>query len=80
MKLPIIHNVQELETLIHEIGFLPMFHSKISGFSLEECTPKDRWFVKNVEGPWEWREAVAQKGEMAYGKLFNKKTGFVSQK
>lgn len=80
MNLPIITNSTELEKLVEEIGFLPMFRSSIEGFSLEDCTPKKYWFVKGVEGPWEWREQIAEKGNIAYAKLFNKKAGFVNLK
>lgn len=78
MKLPIIVNARELADLVREIGFLPLFSFEIRGFSLQECTPEGYWFVKDVEGPWEWREEVAAGGEIAYAKLFNKKAGFIS--
>lgn len=76
--LPLIHDAGALEALVEEIGFLPFVRSGVSGFSLEECTPEGRWFVKDVKGPWEWREAVADGGRIAYGKLFRAKAGFVS--
>lgn len=79
MPLPMVHNVGEVEALIREVGFLPFCRCEIPGFSLQECTPKDRWFVKDVEGPWEWREMVAEKGEIAYGKLIQRKKAFVSR-
>lgn len=79
MKLPVIKNAQQLAELVREIGFLPMFRSEIAGFSLEECTPAGYWFVKGVEGPWEWREEIAEAGEIAYAKLFNRKAGFISR-
>lgn len=59
MKLPVIKNARELAGLVREIGFLPLFRCEIDGFSLQECTPAGYWFVKDVEGPWEWREEVA---------------------
>ncbi|MDP4091374.1 MAG: hypothetical protein Q8930_19180 [Bacillota bacterium] len=80
MKLPYIHNESELQQLIEEIGFLPMFRSNIAGFSVEECTPRQYWFVDGVEGPWEWREKIASAGNIAYAKLFDKKAGFVSKR
>ncbi len=78
MRLKMVHSAAEVDALVREIGFLPFVRCEIVGFSLEECTPRDRWFVKDVEGPWEWRETVADGGEIAYGKLFNKKAGFIS--
>lgn len=78
MNLPTIQNAKELTALVEEIGFLPFFRCGIPGFSLQECTPASRWFVSGVEGPWEWREQLAEGGRAAYGKLFQKKAGFVS--
>lgn len=75
MKLPVIKNARELADLVREIGFLPLFRCEIDGFSLQECTPAGYWFVKDVEGPWEWREEVAAEGEIAYAKLLTKKPG-----
>mgnify|MGYP003623648521 CR=1 FL=1 len=73
-----INSAGELTALVLDIGFLPFVANAIEGFSLEECTPSGRWFVRDVEGPWEWREAVADGGQIAYGKLLNKKAGFIS--
>lgn len=78
MILKMIHNQEELGALIMDIGILPFMKCAIPGFSLQECTPQGYWFVKDVIGPWEWREAVAEAGTIAYGKLFSKKAGFVS--
>lgn len=78
MHLAMIQSVNELDKLIRDVGILPFVKCGIGGLSLEECTPKDRWFVKGVEGPWEWREVIADRGEIAYGKMINKKAGFVS--
>ncbi|MFR8334959.1 MAG: hypothetical protein ACLU9S_23465 [Oscillospiraceae bacterium] len=37
-------------------------------------------FADDVDGPWEWeRTGVARSGKCLYGKLFNKKAGFVSR-
>lgn len=77
-KFPLINSAEELSNLVMDIGFLPFVANAIPGFSVEECTPSGRWFVRGVEGPWEWREAVADAGQIAYGKLFNKKAGFIS--
>ena len=30
------------------------------------------------QDPWKWREIIAHTGEVAYGKFFNRKAGFVS--
>lgn len=71
------HN-RDLEKLISKIGFLPFFSNSIPDFSIEECTPQDLWFSDEEDGPWEWKGPVIRTGNYVYGKLFQKKAGFVS--
>ena len=76
-----IHTVDEAIEYINEIGFLPLFKNEIPGFSLEERTVPEYWWSGNSErDPWEWREIIARRGEIAYGKFFDKKAGFISKK
>jgi len=71
---------RELSEYIKDIGFLPLFKNKIEGFSVEEITATDSWWAgKSEEDPWEWREVIAAQGEIAYGKLFSNRAGFVSK-
>ena len=75
-----IHTVEEAITYINEIGFLPLFKNDIPGFSLEERTVSEYWWSGDTErDPWEWRERIARSGEVAYGKFFDKKAGFISR-
>lgn len=75
-----IHTVEEAITYINEIGFLPLFKNDIPGFSLEERTVSEYWWSGDPErDPWEWRERIARSGEVAYGKFFDKKAGFISR-
>lgn len=60
------------------MGFLPFFKNEIPEFSVEEFTPANLWFSDENEGPWEWKGPVLRNGNCAYGKLFQKKAGFVS--
>jgi len=73
-----IYNPEALETLVMEMGFLPFFQNEIPGFSVGEYTPRNLWFSDHGDGPWEWKGPVIRNGNCAYGKLFNKKAGFVS--
>lgn len=77
---PMLHNADELEILVEEIGFLPFFKNEIKGFSVEEVTPAGYWFSGDVDGPWEWKGEVAVRQKVAYAKLFDKKAGYVSRK
>lgn len=70
--------LRDAEAVINEYGFLPLFRCEIPGFSVEDMTPEDHWFKEGVEGPWDWREAIAAKGEIAYAKVFHGKAGFIS--
>ena len=77
--LPMLRSAAELTALVNELGFLPFFRSAIPGFSIEECTPSELWFEKDVEGPWEWKGPVICEGRCLYGKLFQGKAGYVSE-
>lgn len=79
MRFRTVTNAKELESLINDIGFLPLFKNEIPGYSVQECTPQEYWFVAGVDGPWEWKEQIAVKSEIAYGKLMNKKAAFISK-
>lgn len=75
-----IHSVEQAIEYINEIGFLPLFKNEIPGFSLEERTVSEYWWSGDVErDPWEWREIIARTGQVAYGKFFDKKAGFISK-
>lgn len=79
MKTIPLRSEKDLTQAVEEIGLLPLFAGKIPGFSAEEMTPRDMWFQDGVEGPWEWREALAAEGRVVYAKLFHGKAGFVSR-
>lgn len=75
-----IHTVDEAIAYINEIGFLPLFKNDIPGFSLEERTVSKYWWSGDPKkDPWEWRTIIAGRGEIAYGKFFDKKAGFISK-
>ena len=74
-----IRSWQELVNWINEIGFLPLFANPVTGFSAEEHVSSLFWWTGNLqEDPWEWREIIARSHQVAYGKLFDKKAGFIS--
>lgn len=75
-----IRSWQELIHWIDEIGFLPLFRNEIDGFSAEEHTSDRYWWSGDPEqDPWEWRQFIACSGQVAYGKFFGKKAGFISK-
>ena len=74
-----IRTWQELINYINEVGFLPLFKNEVEGFSAEEHTSDLFWWSGDPEqDPWYWREIIARSGQVAYGKFYNKKTGFIS--
>lgn len=82
VKLPDIETKDELCALIEDIGFIPLFRGDIPGFSVEDITRPERWFSDDdaEHDPWDWRKHIAAEGNIAYGKLFRNKAGFISKK
>ena len=71
---------QALIAWIDEVGFLPLFKNEIDGFSAEEHTSDLYWWSGDPEqDPWEWRQLIARSGQVAYGKFFGRKAGFISK-
>lgn len=76
-----IRSCRELMEQIDEIGFLPLFRNEVEGFSAEEHVPDRFWWTGDPErDPWVWREIIAGTGEIAYGKFFSRRAGFISLK
>lgn len=74
-----IRSAAALTAWIQEIGFLPFFANDVPGFSAEEHTAARAWWTGNRStDPWEWREVIAAEHQVAYGKFFDGKAGFIS--
>ena len=70
---------EQLTEYIKEAGFLPLFANEVKGFSVEEHVACDYWWTGDIRhDPWEWREIIAAEHEVAYGKFFGGKAGFIS--
>lgn len=78
-KKTLLRSSDDLIAAVEQCGFLPFFRNEIHGFSIEELCPPELWFADDVDGPWEWKGPAARSGKCLYGKLFNKKAGFVSR-
>lgn len=73
-----LETADDLLELLRRVGFLPLFAGGIAGFSVEERTAVPSWWTGDPRSdPWEWRVALAGHPEVAYGKFFDKKAGFV---
>ena len=76
-----VRTKEQLIERINQIGFLPLFRNSVPGFSVEEMTFGPDWWTGNEQiDPWEWRRILADSGQVAYGKFFDKKAGFISLK
>ena len=72
---------RELTAYVDQVGFLPLFRNEIRGFSAEEQVSSLFWWTGDPEqDPWVWRELIAADHQVAYGKFFDKKAGFISLK
>ena len=75
-----VRTAEELVELINEVGFLPLFSNEVTGFSVEEHVPAGSWWTGDINtDPWEWRETISRGKQVAYGKFFGKKAGYISQ-
>ncbi len=75
-----LHSPEDLLALVQEIGFLPLFSNDIPGFSVEEHTPAEDWWAGSpATDPWAWRQVLVPHPDIAYGKFFDRKAGFVSR-
>lgn len=75
-----LHSPEDLLKLVQQVGFLPLFSNEIPGFSVEEHTPAEDWWQDDpATDPWAWRQVIASDENVAYGKFFDRKAGFVSR-
>lgn len=76
----IVKSPEELETYINEVGFLPLFSTENTpDFSAEAISPEAHWWTGDEYDVWEWRAVLAKRGNVAYGKFFGNKAGFISK-
>lgn len=76
-----IRTVQEMINYINQVGFLPLFANELPGFSAEDHVCPQCWWTGDPEqDPWLWRELIARSGQVAYGKFFKNRAGFISRK
>ena len=72
--------VDDVVRKIHETGFLSFFSTAIPGFSVEEHTCAWDWWTDDpATDPWNWRMEIAARDDIAYGKFFDRKAGFIAK-
>ena len=72
-----IKSWEDLESEVKRIGMLPYFTNKIPGFSVEERVP-DPILWDMEDGPWEWKGKIVRNFNVAYGKIFGRRAGYIS--
>lgn len=74
-----LSSLDDLMNSVKEEGFLPLFRNGVRGFSVEERTSPAGWWsgIDKID-PWEWRRLAAASAEVAYGKFFDGRAGFIS--
>ncbi len=77
VTLPPLQSMEHLTELINEYGFFPFFISPIPGFSVIDATP-GVWQHDGSDGPWQWKGPMLRDRNLAYGKFFNRKHGYIS--
>lgn len=80
MKTQFVRNASEAADFVVQSGMLPFLKNDLQGFSLEDHVP-DGWFASDDHdlNPWYWRYSFVLDNQIAYGKFFNRKLGFVSK-
>lgn len=84
MKINEIYNCSGLVEYINEIGFLPLLHMGLDGWSAEEAVDEECRYVTLPDGGWEWplwewKGDIIRESGCAYGKFFDRKAAFISR-
>ncbi|WP_343212080.1 AlkZ-related protein [Bacteroides gallinaceum] len=84
MKINEIYNCSGLVEYINEIGFLPLLHMGLDGWSAEEAVDEECRYVTLPDGGWEWplwewKGDIIRESGCAYGKFFARKAAFISR-
>lgn len=76
----IVRSSEQLEEYVEHVGFLPLFEMpQVPSFSAEAVSPREFWWTGGELDPWSWRAEIAARGNVAYGKFFCGKAGFISR-
>ena len=75
-----LRTAEDVARKVRQDGFLPFFATAVPGFSVEEHTwAFDWWSDDPARDPWVWRQVLAAEEDIAYGKFFDRKAGFISR-
>ena len=63
---------------VDQNGLMPLSNNRAGLPSLCSLTEDNAWHTNEVTDPWLWRKRIAEEKKAAYGKVFDKKPGFIS--
>jgi hypothetical protein len=73
-----ITEYSEFLEVLEEIGFMPLSNNCINFTNISDLTEEKEWHTGLATDPWSWRVRAESERKAAYGKLFDKKPGFIS--
>ncbi|MDF2890127.1 MAG: hypothetical protein K0R80_494 [Clostridia bacterium] len=68
----------EFVSIVEDIGFMTLSNNCIDFTNLSGLTMEEQWHTDLPSDPWQWRVNIEKDHKAAYGKLFDKKPGFIS--
>jgi hypothetical protein len=73
-----ITNYNEFVSIVEDLGFMTLSNNSIDFINLSDLTVEEQWHTGLSTDPWQWRVKIEEDHKAAYGKLFDKKPGFIS--
>lgn len=68
----------EFTAMVEDLGFMTLSNNCVDFTSLSNLTTEEQWHTGLPTDPWQWRVSIERDHKAAYGKLFDKKPGFIS--
>jgi len=69
---------EDFVSILEKVGFMPLSKNCLDFINLSDLTEPEQWHTNLPSDPWPWRVQIELDHKAAYGKLFDKKPGFIS--
>lgn len=76
-----LKSYEDFVEIVNKLGFMPFSTNSIGFVSIggdNALTNSEQWHTGLDDDPWQWRIKIEQEKKAAFGKLFDKKPGFIS--
>jgi hypothetical protein len=73
-----ITEYSKFTSTVEDSGFMTLSSNCIGFINLSDLTEEEQWHTGLSTDPWQWRVNIEKDHKAAYGKLFDKKPGFIS--